>query len=178
MKLILASLFAALVVPANPALAEPLKAISNDRAVVGGAVMTSGRTVVENLSGSIDHARFIRMIKAAGAREKLSGNGPVTVFAPRDTAFRNKRPDDVFAYMVPGRVTVREVKRRTGHHGFIHLTTLSGHPVSLQIVGGKLWVHDVSGNAYRVRRADVMSSNGVIHVLENDIKTTGDRNGG
>lgn len=54
---------------------------------VGGAAMLPTRDIVQNASSSKDHVTLVQAVKAAGLVEALTAKGPLTVFAPVNSAF-------------------------------------------------------------------------------------------
>ena len=110
-------------------------------------------------------------LQAAGLVDTLKGAGPFTVFAPTDAAFaalpagtvenllKPENREQLVAiltyHVVPGRVTAGEVAKLD------KATTVQGGDVAIRATGGTVSV----GNA-RVVQADVMASNGVIHVID------------
>src|SRR6476620_993490 len=55
---------------------------------VGGAPMYPSKNIIQNAVNSKDHTTLVAAVKAAGLVETLSGDGPFTVFAPTNAAFR------------------------------------------------------------------------------------------
>ena len=110
-------------------------------------------------------------LQAAGLVDTLKGAGPFTVFAPTDAAFaalpagtvenllKPENREQLVAiltyHVVPGRVTAGDVAKLD------KATTVQGGDVAIRATGGTVSV----GNA-RVVQADVMASNGVIHVID------------
>jgi uncharacterized surface protein with fasciclin (FAS1) repeats len=150
---------------------------------VGGAAMVSSRTIVENASKSRDHTTLVAAVKAAGLVDTLSGAGPFTVFAPTNAAFvrlpagtvdnllkaENRATlQSVLTYhVVPGRVTatalIRMIKAGGGQ---AKLTTVQGGMLTARLAGNQVVIVDAHGGTARVTKADVMQSNGVIHVTD------------
>jgi uncharacterized surface protein with fasciclin (FAS1) repeats len=151
--------------------------------MVGGAPMYPTKTIVQNALNSKDHTTLVAAVKAAGLVDTLSGSGPFTVFAPTNAAFgklpagtvgklveaQNKdQLTKVLTYhVVPGRLTASDigVKIRAGH-GAAKLTTAEGEPLVAKMQGKWLVLTDAQGNSSRVTIANVMQSNGVIHVVD------------
>jgi uncharacterized surface protein with fasciclin (FAS1) repeats len=153
--------------------------------MVGGAPMYPSKTIVENAVNSKDHTTLVAAVKAAGLVDTLSGPGPFTVFAPTNKAFaklpagtvdslvepQNKGTlTKVLTYhVVPGALTAQDLQRmvRDGG-GKAELKTVQGE--TLTVLPGKsgktLFVEDAKGNEARVTIANVMQSNGVIHVVD------------
>lgn len=150
---------------------------------VGGAAMYPTRTIVGNAVNSPDHTTLVAAVKAAGLVDTLSGAGPFTVFAPTNAAFaklpagtldtlllpQNKPMlQSVLTYhVVPGRITAQELMAmiRAGG-GRATLTTVQGAPLYASMMGSTVMLTDAKGNMSHVTQADVMQSNGVIHVVD------------
>ena len=166
----------ALVSAAGPALAK--------NPMVGGAPMYANKTIVENAVNSKDHTTLVAAVKAAGLVDTLSGPGPFTVFAPTDAAFAKLPPGTVQTlvqpqnkaqltgiltyHVVPGTYTARDLMKLVKQGGGeATLKTAQGEPLTVAMArGGKgLTVTDTKGNTARVTIANVMQSNGVIHVI-------------
>jgi len=151
--------------------------------MVGGAAMYSTKTIVQNAVNSKDHTTLVAAVKAAGLVDTLSGPGPFTVFAPTNAAFgklpagtvdtlvmpENKGTlTQVLTYhVVPGRLTAADIaaKIRAGR-GTATLTTVQGEPLTARMQGKWLVLTDAKGGTSRVTTANVMQSNGVIHVVD------------
>ena len=152
-------------------------------ATVGGAAMYASRNIIENAVNSSDHTTLVAAVKAAGLVETLSGPGPFTVFAPTNDAFA-KLPagtvdtllqpanlttlQSVLTYhVVPGRVTAAELLAMIkAGGGRARLTTVQGGQLTASVMGGRVMLTDAKGGMAHVTQADVMQSNGVIHVTD------------
>ncbi len=151
--------------------------------MVGGAAMYPSMTIVENAVNSADHTTLVAAVQAAGLAETLSGPGPFTVFAPVNAAFeglpagtvdtllmpenKDQLTQVLTAHVVSGTFDAQTLAAQADVDGFVHLQTVSGDALSVQIrPSGNAYVFDESGNVYRVTIADVMQSNGVIHVVD------------
>jgi uncharacterized surface protein with fasciclin (FAS1) repeats len=139
------------IAPANVAMAQQPQADIVDTAVAAGSFTT-----------------LATALQAAGLVDTLKGDGPFTVFAPTDEAFA-KLPagtlDALLAdpaklqavltyHVVPGRVTAADVATPSS------ATTVQGAPIAIDTSMG------VRVNDAHVTQADVMTSNGVIHVID------------
>ena len=161
----------------------PLTALSAANPMVGGAAMYSNKTIVENAVNSKDHTTLVAAVKAAGLVETLSSPGPFTVFAPTNAAFAKLpagtvetlvKPENkgtlttVLTYhVVAGRITSADVaKKIKAGKGKAKLTTVQGGTLTAQMVGKKLVLTDAKGGKSTVTIANVMQSNGVIHVVD------------
>ena len=110
-------------------------------------------------------------VLAAGLDKVLSGNGPFTVFAPSDLAFRkldtgkfetllkpeNKaKLEDILKYhIVPGKLSYNDLKDGE------KLKTVNGHELSIQVKDGHVRVQGAE-----IENHDLQTSNVVIHVLD------------
>ena len=171
--------FAAATAPA-PVLAQ----MSEKTVTVGGAPMYPSKNIVQNAINSKDHTTLVAAVKAAGLVQTLEGPGPFTVFAPTNEAFAKLpagtvdnllKPENkemlvkVLTYhVVPGRMTaVNLMKAVKNGEGEAHLKTVAGEDLILKQAGpGKLTVTDAKGDVAMVTIADVLQSNGVIHVVD------------
>lgn len=150
---------------------------------VGGAPMYPTQSIVANAVNSPDHTTLVAAVKAADLVDTLSGEGPFTVFAPTDSAFaklpagtvdtlvmpQNKSTlQSVLTYhVVPGRVTASDLMAMIeGSGGRATVTTVQGTPLYASIMGSTVVLTDAKGNTSQVTQADVMQSNGVIHVID------------
>ena len=111
---------------------------------------------------------LVTAIKAAGLVDTLKGQGPFTVFAPTDEAFA-KVPADalnglladkdalrkvLLYHVVAGKVTADQVVKINS------AATAQGSNVMINASNG------VMVNNAKVVKADIMTSNGVIHVID------------
>jgi uncharacterized surface protein with fasciclin (FAS1) repeats len=151
--------------------------------MVGGAPMYPNRTIVQNAVNSRDHTTLVAAVKAAGLVDTLSGPGPFTVFAPMNSAFERLpagtvatllRPENkgmlttVLTYhVVPGRITAADLMSRIrAGGGQARLTTVQGGTLTARMMGNRVMLVDAKGGMSHVTQADVMQSNGVIHVTD------------
>ena len=151
--------------------------------MVGGAAMFPTKNIVENAVNSKDHTTLVAAVKAAGLVDTLMSPGPFTVFAPTNAAFdklpagtvdtllmASNKPmlSSVLTYhVVAGRMTSTDIAAaiRAGK-GTAMLTTVQGGTLSARMMGNKLVLTDAKGGKSTVTIANVMQSNGVIHVVD------------
>lgn len=154
---------------------------SEQTVMVGGAAMYPSRNIIENAVNSADHTTLVAAVKAAGLVDTLSSPGPFTVFAPTNAAFAKLPAGTVDTlvmpankamltsiltyHVVPGRVTAGELidMIRAGG-GSAALTTVNGGTLTARMSGNDVVLVDAKGGMATVTQADVMQSNGVIHV--------------
>ena len=151
--------------------------------MVGGAMMTANKDIVDNAAASADHTTLVAAVKAAGLVETLKSAGPFTVFAPTNAAF-DKLPAGTVAslltpemkptltkiltyHVVAGRMTSADLKKAIkAGKGKATLKTVSGGTLTAMMKGSKaIELKDEKGGISTVTIADVMQSNGVIHVV-------------
>jgi uncharacterized surface protein with fasciclin (FAS1) repeats len=139
--------------------------------------------IVETAVSTGVHTTLVAAVKAAGLVDTLSSPGPFTVFAPTDTAFA-KLPAGTVAtlvkpenkgtlttiltyHAVAGKVTSTQLValiKKSG--GAAKLTTVAGQTLTARLSGDKIVITDAKGGVTAVTKADVVTSNGVIHVTD------------
>ena len=169
-----AVLAASLGFAALPAFAQPM---------VGGAAMYPTKDIIDNAVNSKDHTTLVAAVKAAGLVETLKGKGPFTVFAPTNEAFSTLpagtvdtllKPENKPAlvkiltyHVVAGKVLaadlVKAIKADKGKH---MIKTVSGGMLTASMSGNTVVITDEKGGMAHVTIADVVQSNGVIHVVD------------
>ena len=129
------------------------------------------KDIVETAISNGSFTTLVAAIDAAGLSETLQGDGQFTVFAPTDAAFA-KLPDgtvemlllpenkdkliSILTYhVVAGKVTAAQVVTLDS------ATTVNGQDVQIRISEESVMV-----NGATVVQADVVASNGVIHVID------------
>lgn len=173
-KLMLAT---ALVAGAGAGMAAP------QNPMVGGAAMYPTRNIIQNAVNSKDHTTLVAAVKAAGLVDTLSGPGPFTVFAPTNEAFaklpagtvdtllkpenKSKLTAILTYHVVPGRITAADIAAKAkAHMGKATYKTVEGGTLSFMKSGNAWWIMDGKGDKGRITIANVMQSNGVIHVID------------
>ncbi len=151
--------------------------------MVGGAPMMANKNIVENASKSKDHTTLVAAVKAAGLVGTLSGKGPFTVFAPTNEAFEKlpagtvntllkpenkKKLTGILTYhVVAGKMTSADLaKAIKAGNGSATLKTVNGENLTAKMDGDSIELTDTKGGTAKVTIADVMQSNGVIHVID------------
>ena len=139
------------------------------------ALGTVGAQAADIVGTAVKNGNFtilVAALKAAGLVETLEGKGPFTVFAPTDDAFK-KLPKHVLDELLKPENKDRLVKILTYHvvPGKVMSTDLTAPVTTPKTVeGSKLWIDvDKSGvrvNQAKVVTADIVTSNGVIHVID------------
>ena len=133
----------------------------------------SGSThdIVDTAVAAGSFKTLVAAVTAAGLGETLKGAGPFTVFAPSDDAFaklpagtveelvkpesKAKLTKILMLHVMPGKVMAADVSGKT-------LTPKSAGGEELHVDG----THGVTVNGAHVTQADILCSNGVIHVID------------
>lgn len=127
--------------------------------------------IVEVAASAGSFKTLLAAAEAAGLVEALSGEGPLTVFAPTDEAFAKLPEGTVEAllkdkeklaailkyHVVSGKVMAADVVKLNGKTA----KTLHGGELTIKIDGETVHI----GSA-KVIKVDVAASNGVIHVID------------
>jgi len=182
-RFVLIAAAAALALTATAAAPISAETMSEKTVNVGGAPMYPSKNIIQNAVNSKDHTTLVAAVKAAGLVETLEGPGPFTVFAPTNEAFAKLpagtvdnllKPENkdtltkILTYhVVPGRMTALNLMKAVKDgEGEAKLKTVSGDWLIVKQAGpGKLSVTDAKGDVAWVTIADVLQSNGVIHVI-------------
>jgi uncharacterized surface protein with fasciclin (FAS1) repeats len=114
---------------------------------------------------------LVTAVKAAGLVDVLKGEGPFTVFAPNDDAFKKLpagtletllKPENIGKlksiltyHVVAGKVMAADVVKMK------YAETVNGQMVSIKVKGDTVMIDNA-----KVIKADIKTSNGVIHVID------------
>ena len=136
----------------------------------GGFAAKAG-DIVDTAATAKQFSTLVAAIKAAGLAETLKGDGPYTVFAPTNEAFAALpegtveellKPENkaqlvaVLTYhVIPGRVMSADIAGKTAM-----VDTVQGSQLSIDATSG------VMVDNATVTTADIITSNGVIHVID------------
>ncbi len=156
----------------NKAMTTQDDSMNKDGVMVGGALMTPDKNIVDNALGSNDHTTLVAAVKAAGLVETLKGTGPFTVFAPTNEAFAKLPAGTVDTLVMPANKAkltsiltyhvVPGVYRSSDITEGMTLKTVNGQMLTFTMKDGKWWINDSA----MIDIADVISSNGVTHVID------------
>jgi len=127
--------------------------------------------IVDTAASADQFSTLVAAIKAAGLVDTLKGDGPFTVFAPTNEAFAALpagtvenllKPENkaqlvaVLTYhVIPGRVMSADIAGKTAE-----VKTVQGSALSIDATSG------VMVDNATVTTADIITSNGVIHVID------------
>jgi uncharacterized surface protein with fasciclin (FAS1) repeats len=136
-------------------------------ALAAASLAVQAKDIVETAVAAGSFKTLATALQAAGLVDTLKGKGPFTVFAPTDAAFAKIPKADLDAllkdkakltavltyHVVPGAVMAKDVKAGS-------VKTVQGGTLTLGTTGG------VTVNNAKVVQADIVASNGVIHVID------------
>lgn len=129
-----------------------------------------GKDIVDTAVGAGSFTTLVAAVQAAGLVDTLKGDGPFTVFAPTDAAFaalpagtvenllKPENKDQLVSiltyHVVPGKVMSGDLSEG------LTAQTVHGGDVTITLDGGP------KVNGANITTADVVASNGVIHVID------------
>lgn len=151
------------------ALGASLLAVVVPTRVVAMEAQPAPRDLADTIMAFGQFTTFARALQAAGLVDTLRSPGPYTLFAPTDAAF-SKLPEGtldallqdpevlraVLSYHVtPGNVTAAQVIQVPS------VRTVQGESVRITASSGLVRINDAT-----VTQADILASNGMIHVID------------
>lgn len=148
-----------------------------------GAAMYPSRQIIGNAINTAEHLTLIATVKTADLTGTLSRAEPFTLFAPTDAAFemlvtgtveRLLPPDNEVTlqsilthHVVPGLLPAADLMRRiAAGRGSARFTSVAGGTLSARMMAVTAILIDGQVGKARFTRADVMESNGTIHVTD------------
>jgi uncharacterized surface protein with fasciclin (FAS1) repeats len=126
------------------------------------------RNIIDTAFTTGNFTTLLAGIKTAGLTDKLTGKGPFTVFAPTDEAFKKLPPGALEAllkdsakfkavlsyHVVVGHMLAKDMKSGD-------MMTLQGSPLTASVSSSGVHV-----NGAHVKQADIVATNGVVHVID------------
>ncbi len=145
--------------------------------------MNPQETIATNTANSKNHTTLLAAIEAAELNDVLSMDGPFTVFAPSDLAFRKlsdskidellngnnkKNVQNLITYhMVAGNLSASNIlKAMCRGKGKASFTTVQGEELTASMQGIDIILTDSNGNTAKITTADSEQCNGVIHEID------------
>ncbi len=127
--------------------------------------------IVDTAVSAGSFSTLVAAVQAAGLEETLRSDGPFTVFAPTDKAFANlpegtvenllkpENKDQLVAiltyHVLPGKVRSKDIAGKT-----LDAETVQGTTVAIDATDG------VKVDGANVIKADIKTSNGIIHAID------------
>ncbi len=138
--------------------------------VIDAVLLPPRITVVDIVVNSADHTTLEAAVIAAELADDLSGEGPFTVFAPTDAAFAAlpagtvdallQDPTGDLAQILLYHVVSGQVLSTDLSNGMM-ATTLNGQDIAITINNNGVFINDA-----QVTVADIVTDNGVVHVID------------
>lgn len=142
-----------------------------DGVMVDGVAMTPDRSIVQNAVQAKGMTTLVKAVQAAGLDGTLSGPGPYTVFAPNNAAFDKLPKGALDGLLRPeskdklkGLLTYHVIASRllsADLRDGQELTTVNGEKIKVSVKEGKVMINNAT-----VTTPDVVSSNGVTHIID------------
>ena len=139
--------------------------------LVFSSVSYSKNDIVDTAIEAGSFKTLVAAVKAAGLAETLKGNGPFTVFAPTDEAFaklpkgtvesllkpenKDKLVGILTYHVISGKVSAKKASKLDS------AKTVNGAKLTIKPAGKTLQI-----NGAKVVKADIKTSNGIIHVID------------
>lgn len=162
---------------------------STQNPMVGGAEMLADQPIAVNASNAPNLTTLVAAVTQAELVDVLASEGPFTVFAPTNDAFAGVPADTVAFLMqdenraalqgiltyhvVPGAITAADLMEAVATQEYANYTTVAGGTITAQMRGDDLIIFDQTGRFSTVETADVMQSNGVVHVIDRVLLPSG-----
>jgi uncharacterized surface protein with fasciclin (FAS1) repeats len=127
------------------------------------------KDIVDTAVGAGQFKTLVKLVQEAGLVDALRGEGPFTVFAPTDEAFAKLPKSQVDAllkdkealrrvllyHVVQGKVMASDVTKMRS------AKTLQGQNINIRVRNNTVQINNA-----KVVKADIVCSNGVIHVID------------
>ncbi len=152
----------------------------SDGVTVGGAKMVRTKDIVDNAVNAKNVTTVVAAVQAAGLVDTLKSPGPFTVFAPDNAAFEKLPAGTVDTLLKPeNKATLTSILTYhvvSGTYTAGDLSVMASKGETLKTVQGEtltvvkednaVKLKDAKGNVINIVTADIISSNGVTHVVD------------
>lgn len=124
------------------------------------------QSVLEVLESNGQTSAFAKAIDDAGLTERLSQDGPYTLFVPANKTFNNLTADEktdsnlLLNHIITGTATERSLKHIS------NMTCLSG--ITIEVV--EMDNNSISVQDYPLIKSNIRADNGIIHIIGGVIK--------
>ncbi len=130
---------------------------------------TLTKDIVDTAQSAGSFGTLIAAIKEAGLVETLKGEGPFTVFAPTDEAFK-KLPEEQLSALLKDKAKLTKVLTFHVVAGSVKAEDVVKLKTAKSVEGSPLAI-SVSSDGVKIEEAkvtatDIMCSNGVVHVID------------
>ena len=130
---------------------------------------TKSMDIVDTAASAGTFKTLLAAATAAGLVETLKSDGPLTVFAPTDEAFA-KLPEGTVEALLKDKAALKKILTYHVVAGAVPASkvvgmdwapTVQGQRLNIRTKDGKVWIDDA-----KVIKADINTSNGIIHVID------------
>lgn len=144
-------------------------ALSLSALAVTGWAQGGEKDIVDTAVGAGQFTTLAKLVTKAGLVETLKGTGPFTVFAPTDAAFA-KLPKKLVEKLLGDQALLKKVLLYHVVAGTVKAEDVVKLKKAKTVEGGNVHIKVKDGVVYlnksKVVKADVLASNGVIHVID------------
>lgn len=126
------------------------------------------KNIIETAVSNTDFSTLVTAINAAGLADTLLGAGPYTVFAPNNAAFA-KIPEATLKTVLADKEKLTSILTYHVVAGKVMAQTVMDMTEAKSLEGSMLKIDTKNGvmiNSAKVVKADILCSNGVIHVID------------
>ena len=162
---------------------DVVNTVDSTTLVVEEPEVVESTTIVDIAVENENFSTLVTALQVAELIETLKGDGPFTVFAPTNEAFKKLPAGTVEGLLKPenleklkGILTYHVVAGKfeagaiidaiNSNNGKFTVDTVNGGKMDLSLVDGKVVLTDANGKTATVVMADVAASNGVIHAID------------
>merc|ERR1712139_263613 len=149
-----------------------------DEVLIPPSLIPPHKNIVELAAGTPDLSTLVTALKAAQLTGTLSGKGPFTVFAPTNEAFAKLDKSLLAALLKPENkqklvevltyhVVAAEAKSTDLKNGE-EIKTVEGAEVKVTLSGSSVKINNAD-----VTKADVLATNGVVHIIDSVLIPSG-----
>jgi transforming growth factor-beta-induced protein len=167
-------------------ISRPIEGCNGNIVLVDKVLIPPKGNVIDVLALNANLTRFVSLLKSAGLADELQAEGPFTIFAPNDEAFRSMRkrslknlednPQMLKNFLknhIARGVTCCSLIRHGSYmgSGSIRIPSFAGQ----ENHGNQLRLHSFHGlhnfvNQAQILKCDAVASNGLVHVINDVLK--------
>ena len=163
--------------------ATDTEVVQDDAMISDGTQATTDKNIFALAQDNPQASTLVTAVTAAGLAETLSGSGPFTLFAPTNAAFAKLdkatfdgllKPESkaklaalLKYHVVAGNVKAADLAKLIADgNGTAAVTTLNGGTLKARMNGDKIVLTDAKGGKSTVTTADLVASNGTVHMVD------------
>jgi transforming growth factor-beta-induced protein len=137
--------------------------------VIDTVILPLSQDIVDTAAANPQFKTLTAALKAAGLVDTLKGKGPYTIFAPTDAAFA-KLPKGTVDALLKDPEKLKSILLYHAVEGAVYsgdaaklstANTINGAPLTISLKNGQITI-----NTARVVTKDILTTNGVIHVID------------